>query len=131
MAAPIEFVGYKIQNINYRAKAPEDVTDQSVFEPGLEFGFDDNFDNGLVKINVRLEDRDDRIIEIVVEGYFDINKDVSTDKEELQNYLALNGTTILLPYVRSIISMITSLDSPRAMVMPTLNVFDLLNSQDQ
>ncbi|EIP8075184.1 protein-export chaperone SecB [Enterococcus faecalis] len=58
-----------------------------------------------------------------------MNKNYTDDKEEILNFLGLNGSAILLPYVRAIVSMLTTLDSNQAIVLPTINVMDLLNQE--
>lgn len=128
MASPIEFQGYRIEKIEYDRKneAKDASSAHNYFEPQVELRFDKEFKEGLVLLSVTLEEKDERQIFLQLAGFFVVNN-TEVDQEQAKELLALNGTTILMPYARSIISMITSLDSPRAMVMPTVNIHELFS----
>jgi len=57
---------------------------------------------------------------ITVLGQFRINDSV-TDEEKAKNYVLQNGSAMIYPYVRAMVSMITALDKPDVTVMPTMN----------
>ena len=59
-----------------------------------------------------------------VSGYFTINSE-----SEQENYLVVNGAAIIFPYLRSAISMVSSLDSSDAVLIPTVNILSLLEEQ--
>ena len=50
-------------------------------------------------------------------------------KEKIELYLAQNGSAMLFPYVRSIISVLTTLDGPSAVVLPTVNILEELKKK--
>lgn len=129
MASPIEFEGYRIESIEYerRNQNEDSDTQDTLFTPDIELRFDKDYKNGLVVLRIKLVENDGRYLSIQLHGFFTITKSDAT-VGEAKELLALNGTTILMPYARSIISMITSLDSPKAIIMPTVNVHELLNS---
>jgi preprotein translocase subunit SecB len=60
------------------------------------------------------------VYEIKVEGAFK-STDSSMSEEIIEEYLKINGTAILYPYIRSALSVISSLDSESAILLPTLN----------
>ncbi|KAF3301617.1 hypothetical protein FPV23_03900 [Carnobacterium sp. PL17RED31] len=62
------------------------------------------------------EQMDFKKVTLEITGYFKINTD-----ENVQEYLRVNGTAILFPYLRTFISVITSLDNSDAIVIPTIN----------
>lgn len=62
------------------------------------------------------EQMDFKKVTVEITGYFKINTD-----ENVQEYLRVNGTAILFPYLRTFISVITSLDNSDAIVIPTIN----------
>ncbi|ACO24213.1 hypothetical protein SPAR5_0608 [Streptococcus pneumoniae GA04375] len=61
-------------------------------------------------------------ISVTVIGYFEINID-----ENITDILYVNGTAILCPYLRSIVSTVSAIDSSEAMLLPTINVLELLD----
>lgn len=127
MESPIIFKGYKINNIQYETH-DSDIELTENYKPEIEFGADDKFEKGIVQITSVLN-TSERQITINVSGFFDINKNYTDDKNEILSFLGLNGSAILLPYVRAIVSMLTTLDSNQAMILPTINVVDLLNKE--
>ena len=127
MESPIMFKGYKINNIIYETATENiDLTDD--YKPSIKFGADDKFEKGTVRITSVLNTAE-RQITINVSGYFDINKNYTDDKDQIIEILGINGSAILLPYVRAIVSMLTTLDSDQAIILPTINVIDLLKEE--
>lgn len=125
----IEFNGYRIEEIEYKTIHDIDKSNFSV-EPDLsfEFGLSEDMDEGVVKISVSLLDEPNlRTIFLKVLGQFSIPNDIEREKIEL--YLAQNGSAILFPYVRSIISFLTTLDGPSAVVLPTVNILEELKKK--
>ncbi|HFM9738652.1 TPA: hypothetical protein ACJ8ZX_001286 [Streptococcus pneumoniae] len=59
---------------------------------------------------------------VTVIGYFEINID-----ENITDILYVNGTAILYHYLRSIVSIVSAIDSSEAMLLPTINVLELLD----
>ena len=127
MESPITFKGYKINNIQYETR-DSDIELTEDYKPEIEFGADDKFEKGTVQI-ISVLNTPERQITINVSGFFDINKNYTDDKDEILRFLGLNGSAILLAYVRAIVSMLTTLDSNQAIVLPTINVMDLLNKE--
>ncbi|HEU4019352.1 Uncharacterised protein [Streptococcus pneumoniae] len=61
-------------------------------------------------------------ISVTAIGYFEINID-----ENITDILYVNGTAILYHYLRSIVSIVSAIDSSEAMLLPTINVLELLD----
>jgi len=59
--------------------------------------------------------------DVLSEGIFSWNQSVS--KEQLDNYLNINAPSILLSYIRSIISMITSYAGLPNVMIPLINFY--------
>ena len=99
----------------------------SEFKIDFQAGTTEDLKNGKVILTAKISDvKNHRRIEAKLSGYFDINI-----KEDIEEYLVVNGTAILFPYLRSVVSMITSLDSSDAIVIPTVNVLELINRQKE
>ncbi|MGQ2375823.1 hypothetical protein [Companilactobacillus zhachilii] len=129
----IDFRGYKIQNLEYT----RDKEVLSKYEKGFnyapEVGIDKELKHGLVTLKVALKPKGVNMgIKLKISGQFDIS-DTLDSKEKISEALFINGTAIMFPYVRSIISMISGLDSSNTILLPTINTMDLLknkNSED-
>lgn len=121
----ISFRGYTIETLNYSKGSYKFTKDLEIKEGlginlSVNCGITENLKNGQVILKVQLrEDERDLNIVLEVHGDFEINN--ISNEEEIKNYLAVNGTAILYPYIRSILSMVSSLDSERAIVLPTIN----------
>nr|WP_054750988.1 protein-export chaperone SecB [Lacticaseibacillus thailandensis] len=59
--------------------------------------------------------------------FFDISEEL-TNKDDIGRALAVNGTAILFPYVRGIISMVTGLDSAHTILLPTINTQEMFGT---
>lgn len=120
--------GYKINEIKYNTKEEsENVLSTGGPEFSFNFGFTEDFKNALVTMDVDLfEEKNERRIFVSISGNFTIpESEYST--EEIQAFVAQNGSAMLYPYLRSIVSVITTLDGPSAIVLPTLNMIDELS----
>ncbi len=94
-----------------------------ILYPIVKVGHTDDYSHGAVKLSVSLVDKDAmKKISVTVIGYFEINID-----ENITDILYVNGTAILYPYLRSIVSIVSAIDSSEAMLLPTINVLELLD----
>lgn len=118
---------YEIDRINLKRNLSEEEKElEKDLKTDISCAFTDNYKNGKVSITVLAIDKiSDRRIEVKVSGYFNIN--VEKNYEE---FLAINGSAILFPYVRSAISMTSSLDSQEAILIPTFNIQELLKQKE-
>lgn len=116
----IELVGYSISSIDYKVYDTVEEYNNIDFEDGsvsVEIGL--NPDNTKSELNIKtdiLDEENLRSIRIKLSGYFNINI-----QDEPEKYLAVNGSAILYPYLRSIVSIVTSLDSENQILLPTIN----------
>lgn len=115
----IEFEKYEILNIVYEKIEDYDIEEKNI-ETSVSIGFTEDLQAGKVEIDVNIIDpQQSRFIRVIVRGLFIINDGL--DEEKVKVYLAQNGTAILYPYVRSIVSMISTMDSESAVILPTIN----------
>jgi preprotein translocase subunit SecB len=120
--------GYNINEIKYNTKEKsKSVVSTGEPEFSFTFGFTEDLKNAQVTMNVDFfEEKNERRIFVSISGNFTIPEtDYST--EEIQVFVAQNGSAMLYPYLRSIVSVITTLDGPSAVVLPTLNMIDELS----
>ncbi len=127
MEPVLEFKGYHIKEIIYNDEIPKEIENKdekgSSVQRTIEAGITE--DKKRANINIKMDVIDfkrNRSISVRIGGIFNINGDFSED--EIKRYLGINGVAILYPYVRSIISMISSLDSTSAIVIPTISTLE-------
>lgn len=117
----IEFEAYRIINIDY--KVYDDLKDLEEFADDMSalsawVGIDEDEEHAQIKLKAVVSDEDNlRSITVEVAGAFKIN-----DKNDVKSHLTSNGTAILLPYLRSIVSMVSSFDNKNAILLPTLRL---------
>lgn len=81
-------------------------------------------DKFVLTLDVRVSDKEGRFnLHLVVDGFFRFKDDM--DGYELSSYFLTNAPAILFPYVRSYISMISTLSGIGTVNLPTLNLVGL------
>ncbi|MDO5078562.1 MAG: protein-export chaperone SecB [Streptococcus minor] len=117
---------YEVDEINFsRSLTKDDLENSEVFDVSFGGGFSEDKQNGKVTISVTCIDKETlRKVKVTVSGYFLIN-----DTENIEEFLIVNGSAIIFPYVRSILSMVTSFDSETALLIPTVNILDLMKNK--
>ncbi|MGF7349034.1 protein-export chaperone SecB [Enterococcus faecium] len=117
--------GYNIDEISYiNVSSKETLVSKEKPEFSFEVGFTENLEHAIVKMTVELN-QGNRKIMVKMSGNFSI-PDLGYTKEEIKLFVAQNGSAILYPYLRSVVSIISTLDGPSAVVLPTLNMIDEL-----
>lgn len=128
----IKLKAYKIINLSYSSAFVNDENTKKKnsfsLTPNLKIRKDKK--NGILNIKVSLKKfvNDNNYFEISIEldGVFEISNELNSNEAKMVNILYVNGTAILYPYVRAVISMITGLDSEATVLLPTINTLDLL-----
>lgn len=124
---PISFVGYRIKNLSYSHNKPSQKGSLK-FEGGV--GISDDLKKGIVSLKVSVFNKtNNALIKIEMVGSFKNNDNLS--KEEFDGFLSTNGSAMLYPYVRSICSILSSLDSSESTVLPSLNFSDAYKEYKQ
>jgi len=125
MEAILEFNGYKIIELIYKGDFDISDKDENELEVGVGTAISDDGEQGQVRISVTAFDVENkRMVQVEVLGSFDF-----IDVEDKEGALAVNGTAILYPYVRAIISTVTTQDSLNAIILPTVNTLNFLKNK--
>lgn len=115
----ISFEKYEILSIEYK-KSDEQTKENTDINTEVSLGISDELKSGIVEIDVSIFDsNNNRDIQTRVRGFFLVNEELNAEK--IEQFLGQNGTAMLYPYVRSIISMVSSLDSETSILLPTIN----------
>ncbi|WNN76754.1 protein-export chaperone SecB [Lysinibacillus capsici] len=130
MSEPIiKFKGYSIGKIFY-SKEPLKIDESLDLDENQEFGLSveqsitDDLKKAILTLTVKLNNKENEVFILTeIDSYFEVNN--LDTLEEIKEALLVNGTAIVYPYIRSIISMISSLDAGNAIVLPTINTTKL------
>ena len=129
----IKLNGYEIEDLNYtnNKETLKSYSEGFVFEPNFSLTKDKLHAKLTVKASILVEKNSNsknRGISMTINGFFSISEDIVDDEKKVAQSLIVNGTAILFPYVRSIISMISGLDSAQTVLLPTINTTDLFGN---
>ncbi len=125
MEKPVIFLQkYELEEINMSRNVTESDLEKDILNLDAKVALTEDKKQGAVKLIVSLADRvHKKKIKATITGFFDINTE-----ENISDILYVNGTAILYPYLRSIVSVVSALDSSEAMVLPTINVLELMKN---
>jgi len=82
-----------------------------------------------VTIVLTVDKRDEYQILISLSGFFSFNEDDQLEKEQRDKLLHSNAVAILMPYVRSELTLLTAQPETESIVMPPLNINKLLERE--
>ena len=116
----IELENYRISKLEFKTFDDIEELDRIKDRHGhinVMLGIDSNYDYGRLKIDTTVLDEElNRSIVMEITGVFKIN-----EKEDAEKHLSVNGSAMLFPYLRTFISIVSSLDNPNSLVLPTVN----------
>ncbi|QJC53038.1 hypothetical protein HGI30_16625 [Paenibacillus albicereus] len=128
MLAQIQLTNYYISRINFKY-TPESV---EVDEKSLKIAHDIEFlENNLVKVIVKCSVGDETglLLNVILVGEFKITRGNDADEEEIQELCENNTLAILFPYLRSAISDISLKANTQPIILPTINIYALIEDQ--
>ena len=125
MEKPVIFLQkYELEEIIVSRNVTESDLEKDILNLDAKVALTEDKKQGAVKLIVSLADRvHKKKIKATITGFFDINTE-----ENISDILYVNGTAILYPYLLSIVSVVSALDSSEAMVLPTINVLELMKN---
>lgn len=124
------FQGYSIRDIEYH-KSLKNLGNMLSDEDSLEVSSDIHVTPDMKQAKLQLKvlcHAPNAEMRLELWGYFTLTTKLK--RNEITDYLGLNGVALLLPYARSIISMVSVLDGKDALLMPTVDVLGLLKSTE-
>lgn len=77
------------------------------------------------------EKKDEYEIEISLSGFFNVNRGVANDNTDIIDLLSKNTVAILMPYIRSELSLLTAQPEMECIVMPPINVKAMIENARQ
>ena len=127
MEPTISLEKYEIEEITYSRIVDESDFQSENLQVSVKSGLTEDKKFGKVTLEAKFfDDEKNKKVSARISGYYTINVE-----EDSEKYIAINGTAILFPYLRSAISMISTLDSQEAVLIPTINVLSILENQEE
>lgn len=134
----LKFNGYNVEKLNYirnnskdtNSNEPVSLSPQIMFKIVLKK--DDSLKSNVL-IGVRLGYDDNTLpfkVEAVVKGYFELEGEETTELESIYKFYLQNGTAILYPYLRAIVTTLTGTGNYQAIILPTVNFYKLIENSD-
>ncbi|HAB48916.1 MAG TPA: hypothetical protein DCE17_00610 [Lactobacillus sp.] len=124
------FQGYSIRDIKYHKSLKNlenTLSDKDMLEVSSEINVTPDMKQAKLQLKV-LCHAPNAEMNLELWGYFTLT--TKLERNEITDYLGLNGVALLLPYARSIISIVSVLDGKDALLMPTVDVLGLLKSTE-
>lgn len=132
----LNFNGYKVSHCEYMRN---DIFDDSQQEIDIEHVLKAsiNIDKDIAKIDLSVsvgsisEVNQPFKVDVSLTGYFSYKQEEDESSIGIENLLKVNGTAILYPYLRALVSSITNLSGEYpGYNMPTLNIKKALASEE-
>ncbi|QDA74653.1 hypothetical protein EOT00_06735 [Listeria seeligeri] len=136
MTAVISFENYYVKNISYQPnenfKAPDNGIDLKV-DFSVNIGVDSK--NAVVELSSEIGDEFEEgqpfNLDLTIVGLFEYQGNKNEPMQEFNNYLKQNAIAILFPYLRSLISDITSRSNQfPAYTLPVMNIAEMLKDNN-
>lgn len=135
MKAVLQFLDYHVLESCYRYNP---FSDEDSFELSPEFDYaikldKDNPSDALVELGITIGDEHITELPLYVRGRivgrFELKTDSTLSKDDISNFLQVNAVAILYPYLRSLISDVTSKGSEAPVILPTINVVEMMKKK--
>jgi len=127
--AVIEFQGYRINKMSYTRNEDYDKYEDTELENEINFSINKlNHDKeASLIISLKAGDPENEnspfFIDVEIEGYYQFRIEEDEGNIGFEQYLLTNGSAILYPYLRGIISMLTNQANEfPAYILPTINI---------
>lgn len=135
----LKFNGYNVEKLNYirsnlmneNKKDVVNLSPQIMFKIALKKD-DPLRSNILIGVRLGYENTNSLPfkVEAVVKGYFELETEESNDINSIYKFYLQNGTAILYPYLRAIVTTLTGTGNYQAIILPTVNFYKLIESSD-
>lgn len=136
MSAILQFKDYHVVETHYKFKPFLNDEDSGIFKttPRILYKLNVNPENigeAVLFLGIELGDASlktsEFYVKAIISGLFEIpQKPEGVSDEEVIDFYRINATTILFPYLRSIISDISSKGSESPIILPVMNIVEMI-----
>ncbi|NLJ70964.1 MAG: hypothetical protein GX328_05830 [Clostridiaceae bacterium] len=130
MTAAVDFNAYQINKVFFERNFSEndEVSTTLSIDLGVEIMFNPDNKNEL-KADLKVNISGAITSEVIVSGFFTANEELK--KLENEHALHIIAASILIPYVRSLISFISAADGNQPIIIPTVNLNNAFTDQEE
>lgn len=130
--AVLIFNNYRILKATYKRNLKFIESGKSIdFNPSFNIDFEKKENNATIEIMVSVKDQLPFDIDVKVEGNFTYDPEQDTSKMGFDTLLKKNATAILYPYVRAIVTQLTSMSNEYPpLTLPTVNIGSMIDDLD-
>ncbi len=119
----VKFKGYSVSNFNLEENVEKDGNVEKEDTGNLEVStksLQNKKDSDVYKVCIRVKTVTKKsILVLELEGIFEFENII--EKEVIDEFLKITAPTILYPYCRSFISLVTGFDSDNVVLLPIIN----------
>ena len=103
------------------------------FECTLESNISQSTEGELYRVTLILrgEKPDEYNLEISLTGFFSFNPDEALSEKDIKELITKNTVAILMPYLRSEVSILTAQPDVKCVVLPPFNINKLMNESTE
>lgn len=134
MNAKLQFTHYKVLEIVYNSSLNE-LEEEEIVTPSFSVDIivqEKDYNKAMIKLGVELTDESSNsYVKAVIAGFFVFESDEEMMEEEVVKYYRLNGVAILFPYLRSLVSDVTSKSDSSPVILPTINIQKMLFDSEE
>ncbi|MEJ9331087.1 protein-export chaperone SecB [Bacillus licheniformis] len=137
MEGIITFNGFKLDKMNYERSQNNGQDDMNLSPKFMIYRIqsEENSSDFNIVLGIKIGEEDSELpfeAEVIVRGFFTFTSDEITDYEieDIQRFTLINGSAILFPYLRSILTDITSKSNHNPVILPTINFTKFIQSKD-
>ncbi|ARC63911.1 protein-export chaperone SecB [Bacillus licheniformis] len=132
MKAVMQFIDYKV--LETRFKLNPAIESEEDLEPTFGFQFKEFEENkALIKVSIELGDIEvsetSMYVFAEIAGIFQIESEEEIDEVLKKELFQVNSVAILYPYLRSLVSDLSSKGSNEGILLPTVNVRQLMSQE--
>ncbi|GLJ01110.1 MULTISPECIES: protein-export chaperone SecB [Bacillus] len=134
MKAILQFVDYKVLNTVYKHNPALDDKEFEELNPEFEVTLRlTKKDHAFIKLSIEFGDKKVQETSLYVyaqiAGLFEFESEEEISNENKKELLQVNGLAILYPYIRSLVTDLTSKGSNEGVILPTVNISEMLRNE--
>jgi preprotein translocase subunit SecB len=137
MKAVMQFKDYHVLETIYKSD-PDFEGEETKLSPKINYNLryqNDSLQSAEIDLSVSLGDKylekNSFFVKAKIRGYFIVQGDILKDPEKVIRFYKENGIAILFPYIRSLISDLTSKGSEIPIILPTINIVEMIRKHER
>jgi preprotein translocase subunit SecB len=136
MKAVMQFKDYHVLETFYKSN-PNFDGEETKLSPNIHYDLrfqNDSLQSAEIDLSVSLGDenleKNSFFVKAKIRGHFIIQGDILKEPEKVIRFYKENGLAILFPYIRSLISDLTSKGSEIPIILPTINIVEMIRRKE-